>query len=245
MAIAGKGCFVAWYDLRPGGETDHDHWHTHEHMIERVAIPGFRRGLRYRSLVDGPRTCVIYQVDALETLASPAYLQRLNNPTPWTTSSMPLIVGMNRTLCREASTYGHGTGGYLLTIQLAPRAGSGDDLKSWLGDEALPGLAGRADLCGAHLLIGDREVSQIKTQEKDLRGSSDAIADWIVLVEGYDRAATEHAHTELLGTSGLAAQGAADPLTSGLYSLDFAIEESEAKAVWRDPDARGQPARPA
>ena len=245
MAIAGNGCFVAWYDLRPGGETDHDHWHTHEHMIERVAIPGFRRGLRYRSLADRPRTCVIYQVDALETLASPAYLERLNNPTPWTTRSMPLIVGMNRTLCRVASTHGHGTGGYLLTIQLAPRAGCEDDLKSWLGDEALPALAGRAGLCGAHLLIADREVSQIKTQEKDLRGGSDAIADWIVLVEGYDRAATEHAHTDLLSASGLAAHGAATRLTPDLYNLDFAIEEGEAKAIWRDPATRGQPAKPA
>ena len=245
MAIAGKGCFVAWYDLRPGGETDHDHWHTHEHMIERVAIPGFRRGLRYRSLADGARTCVIYQVDALETLASPAYLQRLNNPTPWTTSSMPLITGMNRTLCRVASTHGHGTGGYLLTVQLAPRAGSEDDLKSWLGDGALAALAGRAGLCGAHLLIGDREVSHIKTQEKELRGGSDAVADWIVLIEGYDRAATEHALAELLGASGLAAHGAADSPTPGLYSLDFAIEESEAKPVWREPDARDQPTRPA
>lgn len=242
MAIAGGGCFVAWYDLRPGGETDHDHWHTHEHMIERVAIPGFRGGLRYRSLTDSPRACVIYQVEALETLASPPYLDRLNNPTAWTVRSMPLVIGMNRTLCRVVSTSGHGTGGYLLTIQLAPGAGSEDGLKSWLGDEALPALAARAGLCGAHLLIGDPEVSQVKTQEKNLRGGSDAIADWVVLVEGYDRAATEHVLMELLGVSGLAAHGAADRPISGLYSLDFAIEESEAKAIWRDPVARAQPA---
>lgn len=242
MAIAGKGCFVAWYDLRVGGETEHDHWHSHEHMIERVAIPGFRRGLRYRSLTGGPRTCVIYQVDALGTLASPAYLDRLNNPTPWTTRSMPLLAGMNRTLCHVVLTHGHGIGGYLVTIQLAPRAGFDSRLKGWLGDEALPAVAARPGLCGAHLLIGDREVSQIKTQEKDLRGGSDAVADWIVLVEGYDRAAAEHMLAELLGISGLAAHGAADGPIPGLYSLDFAIEESEAKPVWRDPTARAKPA---
>jgi hypothetical protein len=59
MAIPGTGCFVAWYDLQPGREADHDEWHTHEHMIERVAISGFLRGLRYRSLTGSPRTCVI------------------------------------------------------------------------------------------------------------------------------------------------------------------------------------------
>jgi hypothetical protein len=55
MAMPGKGCFVGWYDLQPGRETDHDHWHTHEHMIERVAISGFLRGFRYRSLTGSPR----------------------------------------------------------------------------------------------------------------------------------------------------------------------------------------------
>jgi hypothetical protein len=65
------------------------------------------------------------------------------------------------------------------------------------------------------------------------------------LVEGYDRAATEHALPELRGAAGLVAHGAADRLIAGLYSLDFAIEEGEAKAIWRDPAARGQPAKSA
>src|SRR3954469_20132037 len=85
MTMPGSGCFIAWCDVQLGRETEHDHWHTHEHMIERVAIPGFRRGLRYRSLMGSPRLCIIYEVDSLQTLASPAYLERLNNPSPWTT----------------------------------------------------------------------------------------------------------------------------------------------------------------
>src|SRR5258708_2303417 len=117
-----------------------------------------------------PRVCVIYQVDTLVTLASPAYLERLNNPTPWTGRSMSLIVGMNRSLCNVVSTHGHGIGGYLLTVQLAPRSGYADRLKGWLCDELIPTFADRAGLCGAHLLISDREVSQIKTQDKELRG---------------------------------------------------------------------------
>jgi len=51
MAMPGKGCFVGWYDLGPGQDSDHGHWHTHEHMIERIAISGFLRGLHYRSLI--------------------------------------------------------------------------------------------------------------------------------------------------------------------------------------------------
>ena len=50
MAMPGTGCFVAIHDLMRGREADYENWHTHEHMIERLAIPGFLRGLRYRAV---------------------------------------------------------------------------------------------------------------------------------------------------------------------------------------------------
>ncbi len=235
MAIPGNGCFVAWYDVQAGRDAEHDQWHTHEHMIERVAIPGFRRGFRYRTLTGSPRVCVIYQADDVGTFTSPAYLERLNNPTPWSQRTLPLFVGMNRTLCTVASTHGHGIGGYLLTIQLSPRDGAANRLRTWLAREALPALAARAGLCGAHLLLGDQAASQTKTQEKLLRGEPDAIADWVLLVEGYDRTVVEMAEAELCGPAGLGANGAADHPTSGLYGLDFTLGETEAKKIWRLP----------
>jgi hypothetical protein len=235
MTMPGTGCFVAWYDLSAGRESGHDHWHTHEHMIERVAIRGFLRGIRYRSLTGNPRVCVVYQVETLAVLASAAYLERLNNPTPWTRRSMTLFAGMNRTMCTVASTHGHGTGGYLLTIQLGAKPGAAGGLKTWLSAVALPALAARAGLCGAHLLLGDRAVSQTPTEEKALRGAPDAIADWVVLVEAYDRAALELALAELDGADGLAAHGADAGWRAGLYSLDFTLEQGEAKKIWRLP----------
>ncbi len=237
MAMPGKGCFVAWCDVKAGREADHDHWHTHEHMVERVAIPGFLRGLRYRALDGGPRVCVVYQVESPATFTSPPYLERLDAPTPWTRRMMPDFIGMNRTLCAVDSTHGRGTGGYLLSIQLQPRAGEADRLRAWLSATALPALADRAGLSGAHLLIADRAASETRTQEKILRGEPDAIADWVVLVEAVDRTALEQARAELVGPEGLAAHGAAATVTAGLYSLDFTIDETEAKRIWRAPPA--------
>ncbi|HEX6610361.1 MAG TPA: hypothetical protein VF051_06255, partial [Hyphomicrobiaceae bacterium] len=221
MAIAGLGCFVAWHDLQSGREADHDHWHTHEHMIERVAIPGFLRGFRYRSVAGSPRVCTMYQVESVSTLTSPAYLERLNNPTPWSKQILPLFVGMNRTLCTVASTHGHGIGGHLLTIQLAPIAGENNRLRDTLSERVLPELAARRGLCGAHLLIGDQAASQMRTQEKALRGEPDAVADWIVLIEGYDSAEVAAARSELAAT--LPAHGGAPDMVSGLYTFDFAL----------------------
>ena len=182
-----------------------------------------------------PRVCTMYHVDTLATFTSPDYLERLNNPTPWTRRIMPLFVGMNRTLCTVVSTHGHGIGGYLLTIQLTAKPDSAGRLREWLSDVALPELASRAGLCGAHLLIGDRAVSQTRTQEKVLRGEPDSVADWVVLVEGYDRPSVERARSELDGTLGLAAHGADEMAITGLYSLDFTLGENEAKTIWHKP----------
>lgn len=238
MPLAGQGCFVGWCDLKPGTEAEVDHWHTHEHMIERVAIPGFRRGSRYRSVGGGPRVCIVYQADTLETLVSPAYLERLNDPTPWTTRCLPLMVGMNRTLCRVATSRGAGIGGSLATLQLSPREGAAERLRATLAERVLPALAARPGLSGAHLVIADTAASRTETREKAIRGVPDAVADWVVLVEGYDPGAVAQALAELTAPAGdgsLVAHGAGERMTGGLYTLDFTLGEDEAKRIWRRP----------
>ena len=47
MGWAGSGALLAWHDVEPGRERDYQHWHTHEHMEERLSVPGFRQGRRY------------------------------------------------------------------------------------------------------------------------------------------------------------------------------------------------------
>ncbi len=237
MTLSGAGCFVGWYDLNAGDENEHDNWHTHEHMIERVAIPGFLRGSRYRAIDGAPRVCIVYQGETLATFTSAAYLARLNNPTRWSTHCLPFFVGMNRSLCTVAATFGHGIGGYLLTLQFSARDGDADRLEQWLIEKALPELAARAGLNGAHLLVCDPAASRMQTREKILRGAPDVFADRIMLVEGYDRAAVEAARDDLLGANGLTAHGAGANSIAGLYSLDFTLGEDEAKRLWRGPEA--------
>lgn len=235
MPMPGLGCFVAWYDVTTGRGADHDHWHSHEHMIERAAIPGFQHGARYRALDDGKRVCVIYRTETLEALTSPAYLKRLNHPTPWTQQGVGMIVGMNRTLARVAASEGAGVGSYLLTVQFSPAPGAADRLRAWLTDGTLAAYSARAGLNAAHLLIGDVAASNVPTEEKAIRGAPDQVADWILLVEGYEAGAVEQALAELNGAGGLVANGAAPAPGFGLYRLDFAIGEAEAKALWRPP----------
>jgi hypothetical protein len=115
MSLLGQGAFVAWHGIAVGREADYDRWHSHEHMLERVGILGFLRGRRYIAADDGPRYLVLYEVAHIDVLTSPAYLERLDNPTAWTREVMPAVSGMNRTLCRVEESFGRGIGHAVLS----------------------------------------------------------------------------------------------------------------------------------
>jgi len=174
------------FDIEAEVIEEHDRWHTHEHLPERLSIPGFRRGTRWIATDGGPRYMVLYEVDSLETLASPAYLARLNNPTPWTRRMMPHYREMNRGLCAVVGSFGFGQGGEAALLRFTPEASRADQLNRWLLEEALPGVPEMAGLGSAHFLHGAQAAAM--TNEQRLRGADGGVAPAIV-VTGYEREA--------------------------------------------------------
>ena len=91
---------VAWHNLAPGSECDHDEWHSREHLFERVAIPGFFRGRRCRALNAKEEYFLMYEVDTLATLTSSARLGSL--------SSRPrYVLSCQSSLCKQPRTDVH------------------------------------------------------------------------------------------------------------------------------------------
>ena len=84
MSLLGNGALMIWHDIATDGESDYNEWHSKEHMLERVAVPGFHRGHRGRAVSGSPQYINWYEVDDVDVLTSKAYLDRLNDPTPWT-----------------------------------------------------------------------------------------------------------------------------------------------------------------
>lgn len=217
MPLLGQGAMIMWHDVAAGTDQDYQDWHSHEHLAERVGIPGFRRGRRYAATAGTPAYCIMYEVEDLGTLTSKGYLDRLNDPTPWTTRALGYFRNSNRTLCNIAASHGLGLGSLLLTIQLSPQPGRDDALDAWLGVECLAELAGRSGLTGAHLLKGDAGASRTETAEKKLRDRPDEVADWVVLVEGYDEAALAAVRNGDLSAARLTEHGAAPGATFAPY----------------------------
>jgi hypothetical protein len=157
MSLLGEGALVIWHDIAAGCESDYNEWHSKEHMLERVAVAGFRRGHRYQARSGSPKFLNLYEVETLATLTSQPYLERLNHPTPWSRKAMGYIRNNNRTLCRVVASVGNGICAEFLTIQLAGAPGRSGALGRWL-TQAIPALAERPGVLGA--LSGRRPYSE-------------------------------------------------------------------------------------
>ena len=187
MALLGSAAIAMWWDIAPAQRIEFEDWHSREHFPERLSIPGFLRGSRWSSVNEG--FFVLYELETYETLTSPCYLERLNNPTPWSTKMMPHHRNMVRSQCRVIDSYGGGIAGSLLTVRVSPEASQADATRRAL-IVVLRQVPHEIGLTSAHLLR--TETPQLaQTKEQKIRGGKDAVADWIVIVSGYDARALE------------------------------------------------------
>jgi hypothetical protein len=221
MAMLGRAVLAFWHDVTVEGREEFDHWHIREHVPERLAVPGFLRFRRYEAVRGPAAYFYFYETESVATLSSPAYVARLNDPTPWTRKVLPSFRNTKRTACRISATLGHGVGGSVATLEFGPAAGRADELRAWLTGTALPEAMERRRLVGAHLCEADVEATTVKTEEKKLREHPDALARWILLLEAITPEAAESAGRDFLGSDGLGRRGAAADITTGLYRLHF------------------------
>lgn len=226
MALLGSAAITMWADFVPEIVPEFGDWHTHEHMPERLGIPGFRRGTRWSGGSAGASHFIMYELESLEVFSSSAYLERLNNPTPWSRKLTPHHRNMVRSPCRVVGGAGAGVGATLLTLRLSPRPGEADRLRDGLLRELLPELARRPGLAAAHLLVSEPKVMPPQTEEQRMRGG-DAIADWVLLVHGYDAAVVAKLPNDALGPAALVERGAAPGAVAGVYRLDYALTNAD------------------
>lgn len=225
MPLLGRAAVAMWWDMAPAHRAEFEHWHAHEHFPERLAIPGFERGSRWAQADGGNGFFVMYELASYETLTSPAYLARLNNPTPWSQKLMPHHSRMVRSQCRVLDSHGGGLAGAMLTVRLSPQPGRADALRQHL-QAVLHALPQRPGVTAAHLLQTQTPPAAAVTTEQKIRGG-DGVADWIVLVAGYDADALAALATDALGSAALGAADAQTGAVSGLYRLSSALTPAD------------------
>lgn len=216
MGLLGSAAMFLWFDIVPEHIREHDEWHTREHFPERMGIPGFIRAQRWVSSSSGPRYLVVYEVRDIDVLSSSPYLERLNNPTPWTRRMMPHYRGMVRGLCQLESSFGTVLGTTGVTVRYSTAPGAEDRLREWFKGEFFADLVQRKGIASAFMLRSDRAPKM--TAEQRIRGRDRGV-DLVLLVTGYSPNAMAALAQSELCAKAVEARGASPGTTTNVFQL--------------------------
>lgn len=214
---------AVWGDAEARAEAEFNEWYHREHVPERVGMPGWRSGQRYRRVDRGRhRYLAVYEVDSLACFDEPAYRHALDHPTDWTRRMMPAFRNFVRATCRVRLAAGEVAGGYLASVRYTPSEDTREPIARWLGGEVLHDLRDRPGITRVQLWEADLDRSLTATSEQSMRVGPDGRAPFAAIVEGTERVPVEAALAASGIEAGLGERGAAD-IQLGMYQLMFAL----------------------
>ena len=158
---AGSAVLALWVDIDPAADAQFEHWHSREHVQERVGCPGWLRGSRFKGVDLSGRYLLYYDAETTAAFESEAYYERLRNPTEMSRAIFPKFRDTWRTACKVEQRWGDGVGAAVLTLRMKAA--------NTAPFEKLAAL----ETARVDLLIGQPNVGQAHTTEKDLRPTPD------------------------------------------------------------------------
>lgn len=202
--LSGQGVVAIWNGIAEEGRSEFYQWHLHEHMPERVGIPGFGRGRRFRAVDKNthPEFFTLYEVDTFEVLQSQDYTNRLNAPTAWTKRATAHFKDTSRGLARVLASSGPGSGGVLATVRFGVSESHAENTRTGL-TRLVPELATLSQITGVHLCRADDQASGTKTAESRDRKDIQAPPNWFALIEACTPEALDEPLRRVIATPGI------------------------------------------
>jgi hypothetical protein len=183
--MRGAGFLAIWSDVDPKHLTDYRHWLTREHTTERVTTMGFLASRVFRILhSDINRFFILYELEFPEVLDGPAYLARLNAPSPWSQRIMPLLGNFMRGGGVMTARAGRGEGSTVVALRLEHLPKDSGRLAGAIA--ALDGIA------AVQIGVTDLARTSVPTVEKGMRKDEGVFAG-LLIIEALDEASLRHA----------------------------------------------------
>lgn len=179
------GLMAFWADFDDDFVKEYRRWHNCEHMAERVGIPGFLAGRRYCGNGDAAMFLMYYETETPSVLASEAYHNALNNPTPWTREVLKHFRNPSRNIFRLDAAAGEepdGAAPFLATM----RFNLSKDDQAIIGhyrDVLLPDLASQTGVQRVRLWQIDTDISSIQTSERQIYGGGPGQQRYLLFAE--------------------------------------------------------------
>ena len=180
------GLMAFWADIDRDYELRFLEWHNCEHMPERVSVPGFVEGRRYRDLGGAPRYLMMYLTESAGVLGSDAYVERLDHPTPWTRESLGHFRNPSRNVYTVLAEHGRTSlreSPYLISIRFDITPAAQRALRSSIRSTLLPGWAALSDVGRVRFYGIDAVVSGIETAERAIYEGGPGSQGYLLLAE--------------------------------------------------------------
>jgi hypothetical protein len=99
-----QGLLLVMADIDPASERDFNQWYEHEHLTERMAIPGFLRARRFLAVEGSPKYLALYDLESPEVLNSAAYRHVVGaGKSAWTRRMEPQFRNFTRNVYASIS----------------------------------------------------------------------------------------------------------------------------------------------
>ena len=186
MSDSHIGMVVIWNDIKEEMRDEFVQWHSTEHLPERVSIPGFISGQRWYGEHASPQYLTTYVTQNTGVLTSDAYVQRLNNPTPWTLKTVAAFCNTCRAAGEVIWEYGSkkGYGGHILAIRITELENP-SILTEHLNAFANSPMLGFAGLLRARMVLTAPRASQLPTAERAIRTGDQNEPHMVLLLESF------------------------------------------------------------
>lgn len=175
-----------WTDIDDEHIVEIQKWHNCEHMTDRVSIPGFIVGRRYRGIGDAPTFLFSYETTDTAVLQSEAYLHALNNSTPWTRKALTYYKNNIRNIYSLVASEGKSApteAPYTYVVRFNLTAEIENDGLEWIKNTYLPEIAALSDAYRCRFYQIDEEISNIMTAERNIYGGGPGQQKYLLMFE--------------------------------------------------------------
>ena len=216
--MRGKGFLAIWSDVARADLTDYRHWLTREHTTERVTTKGFLASRVFQAArTDIDRFFILYELEAPEVLDGPAYLARLNAPTPWSQRIMPLLGNFVRGGGVVTARAGRGEGAVVVALRIEHLPES----PQRLADD----IAALDSIAAVQIGATDLARTSVPTVEKGMR-KDEGIFAGLLLIEALDETSLRGSLRRAAEMSPKTVGNVADPeIYRSIFALDARIAD--------------------
>lgn len=130
---------ISQMDPPPGEDEEFDDWYQHDHVPARMAVPGFAGAVRGWAVDGEPSHLVVYYMDDLGVLETPAYRALKERPSERTARMLDTVAAFTRFTAEEIGDTGETPPGrYLYLVTFTVPADRQEDFDAWYEEDHLP-----------------------------------------------------------------------------------------------------------